>query len=72
MLRSRHSKVVVATTGRFANRPDTKMDIPEDVMFTSAGPTGPGRIRNLGDYKGSRSEHDFADQHNRFTEEEEE
>jgi hypothetical protein len=38
----------------------------EGVLFHNTGPTGWGRKRDHGDYKGSRSEHDFADQHDRF------
>jgi hypothetical protein len=39
------------------------------VLFHATGSTGWRRRRNLGDYKQGRSEHDFRDQHNRFTEE---
>lgn len=48
------------------NRPDTEMHIPRGVLFAETGSTGWGRKRDLGDYKGNRSEHTFADQHDRF------
>jgi hypothetical protein len=51
---------------RAQNRPDIRDDRPRGVLFSTAGPTGWGRRRNLGDYKAGRSEHNFADQHDRF------
>jgi hypothetical protein len=50
---------------RAGNRPDL---IPRDksVLFHNTGPTGWRRHRDHGDYKGNRSEHNFADQHDRF------
>jgi hypothetical protein len=48
------------------NRPQTNDKIPRGVMFSTVGPTGWGRRRNLGDYKKGRSEHDFHDQHDKF------
>jgi hypothetical protein len=53
---------------RTANRPDSRPR-NQGVMFHNTGPTGWGRRRNHGDYKQGRSEHDFRDQHDRFTEE---
>ena len=41
----------------------------ENVLFHRSAPTGWGRRRDLGDYLKGRSEHDFRDQHDRFTEE---
>jgi hypothetical protein len=50
---------------RAQNRPDL---IPRDlgILFHATGSTGWGRKRDLGDYKAGRSEHNFADQHDRF------
>lgn len=48
------------------NRLDISMQIPKDVMFHYAGQTGWRRKRDLGDYKGNRSQHNFADQHDRL------
>jgi hypothetical protein len=53
---------------RTANRPDIRPR-NQGVLFHNTGPTGWGRRRELGDYKQGRSEHDFRDQHDRFTEE---
>jgi hypothetical protein len=53
---------------RTANRPDIKPR-NQGVLFHNTGATGWGRQRELGDYKQGRSEHDFRDQHDRFTEE---
>jgi hypothetical protein len=53
---------------RTANRPDIRPR-DEGVLFHNTGLTGWGRRRNHGDYKQGRSEHDFRDQHDRFTEE---
>jgi len=58
-----HARVV-----RAQNRPDL-IRRDEGVLFHNAGPTGWGRRRDHGDYKAGRSEHNFADQHDRFTEE---
>jgi hypothetical protein len=50
---------------RAANRPNL---IPRDegVLFHNTGSTGWRRRRDHGDYKAGRSEHNFADQHDRF------
>jgi hypothetical protein len=53
---------------RTANRPDIRPR-DEGVLFHNTGATGWGRRRELGDYKQGCSEHDFRDQHDRFTEE---
>jgi hypothetical protein len=53
---------------RTANRPDIRPR-NQGVLFHNTGSTGWRRRRNLGDYKQGRSEHDFRDQHNLFTEE---
>jgi hypothetical protein len=53
---------------RTANRPDIRPR-NQGVLFHATGSTGWGRRRQLGDYKQGRSEHDFRDQHDRFTEE---
>jgi hypothetical protein len=50
-----------------ANRPDLKNVMPEGVMFDRVGPTGWGRIRKLGNYKGNRSEANFADQDHKWS-----
>ena len=62
-LMEEHRRVV-----RAQNRPDL-IRRDEGVLFHNTGPTGWWRIRNLGDYKQGRSEHEFRDQHDRFTEE---
>jgi hypothetical protein len=50
---------------RAQNRPDV---IPRDlgILFHATGSTGWRRRRDHGDYKAGRSEHNFADQHDRF------
>jgi hypothetical protein len=53
---------------RTANRPDIRPR-NQGVLFHNTGPTGWWRIRNLGDYKQGRSEHNFEHLHNLFTEE---
>jgi hypothetical protein len=50
---------------RAQNRPDL-IRRDEGVLFHNTGPTGWGHRRNHGDYKAGRSEHNFADQHDRF------
>jgi hypothetical protein len=54
-----------ANTVRRGNRPDIRPR-DEEVLFHDTGPTGWGRRRDLGDYKGKKSEHNFADQHDKF------
>jgi len=49
-----------------ANRPDMRPRVPGNILFHDAGPTGWGRIRRLGDYKGTRSEANFAHLHDKF------
>jgi hypothetical protein len=49
-----------------SNRPDMRPRVPGNILFHDAGPTGWGRIRQLGDYKGEKSESNFADQHDKF------
>jgi hypothetical protein len=44
---------------RTANRPDIRDDIPRRVLFSEVGQTGWGRRRDLGDYKGNKSEKNF-------------
>ena len=53
-------------TSKKKNRPDMRDLIPKGVMFSAEGSTGWGRKRDLGGYKGTRSEHNFADQHDKF------
>ena len=55
--------------GRAANRPDIRRR-DGGVLFHNTGPTGWGRIRRLGDYKGNKKEGDFSHLHDKFTEEE--
>jgi hypothetical protein len=50
---------------RAANRPGL-MRRDEGVLFHATGSTGWNRHRDHGDYKAGRSEHNFADQHDRF------
>jgi hypothetical protein len=52
------------------NRPDIKDDRPKGVLFSTEGSTGWGRRRDLGNYKGAKSEKDFRHLHDKFTEEE--
>jgi len=63
---SREPKPVLDGEEHKANRPDMKPRVPGDILFHDAGPTGWGRIRRLGDYKGTKSEANFADQHGKF------
>jgi hypothetical protein len=42
------------------NRPDIRDLIPKGVLFSTEGPTGWGRKRDLGNYKEGKSEHDFS------------
>ena len=60
MLTEEHRRVV-----RAQNRPDL-IRRDEGVLFHNTGSTGWGRRRNHGDYKAGRSEHNLADQHDRF------
>jgi hypothetical protein len=55
---------------RAQNRPDIRDDIPQGVLFSEVGQTGWGRRRDLGNYKGAKSEKDFRHLHDKFTEEE--
>lgn len=71
-MRPRNPTPVTEVSVRASNRPDMKMNISNGVMFSAEGSTGWGRIRNLGDYKGNKSEKDFHHLHEKFTEEEEE
>jgi hypothetical protein len=50
---------------RAQNRPDIRPR-DEGVLFHNTGSSGWNRRRDLGDYKAGRSEHNFADQHDRF------
>jgi hypothetical protein len=54
--------------GRAANRPDIRLR-DGGVLFHNTGSSGWNRRRDHGDYLKGRSEHNFADQHDRFTEE---
>jgi hypothetical protein len=54
---------------RAQNRPDL-IRRDEGVLFHNTGPTGWGRRRDHGDYKGAKSEKDFRHLHDKFTEEE--
>jgi hypothetical protein len=53
---------------RAQNRPDIRLR-DEGVLFHNTGSTGWRRRRELGDYKGNRSEQNFEHLHNLFTEE---
>ena len=48
------------------NRPDMRDLIPRRVMFYGTSSTGWGRIRQLGNYKGDKSEKNFNHLHARF------
>jgi hypothetical protein len=50
-----------------ANRPDIR-DVRPRVLFSTAGPTGWRRRRDLGNYKGKKKEGDFSHLHHRFGE----
>ena len=50
---------------RTANRPDIRPR-NQGVLFHNTGPTGWGRKRNLGDYKGNKKEADFSHLHDKF------
>jgi hypothetical protein len=50
---------------RAQNRPDL-IRRDEGVLFHNTGSTGWRRRRDHGDYTAGRSEHNFADQHDRF------
>jgi hypothetical protein len=50
---------------RAANRPDSRRR-DEGVLFHDTGSTGWGRKRDLRGHKKGKSEHNFADQHDRF------
>jgi hypothetical protein len=51
-------------------RPDHVNKLPRRVLFSTAGPTGWRRRRDLGNYKGNKKEGDFSHLHDKFTEEE--
>jgi hypothetical protein len=51
---------------RTANRPDSRDDIPQGVLFSEVGQTGWGRRRDLGDYKGNKSEKNFDHLNEKF------
>jgi hypothetical protein len=55
---------------RTANRPDSRDDIPQGVLFSEVGQTGWGRRRDLGDYKGNKSEKNFDHLNEKFTDQE--
>jgi hypothetical protein len=50
---------------RAQNRPDL-IRRDEGVLFHNTGPSGWNRRHNHGNYKAGRSEHNFADQHDKF------
>ena len=50
---------------RAQNRPDL-IRRDEGVLFHNTGSSGLNRRRDHGSYKQGRSEHNFADQHDRF------
>ena len=54
------------TNLRAKNRPDIKDDRPKGVLFSIEGPTGWGRIRQLGNYKGNKSERNFNHLNHKF------
>ena len=62
-LMEEHRRVV-----RAQNRPDL-IRRDEGVLFHNTGPTGWGRRRDHGDYKGNRSEQNLEHMHNLFNEE---
>jgi hypothetical protein len=55
---------------RAQNRPDIRDDRPKGVLFSTEGSTGWRRRRDLGNYKGNKTEGDFSHLHDKFTEEE--
>jgi hypothetical protein len=48
------------------NRPDIKDDRPKGVLFSTEGSTGWRRRRDLGDYKGNKSEKNFDHLNDKF------
>lgn len=51
-------------------RPELVDKRPRRVLFSTAGPTGWRRRRNLGDYKGGKQERDFSHLHDKFADRE--
>jgi hypothetical protein len=58
------------TSKKKKNRPDMRDLIPRGVMFHETGSTGWRRRRNLGDYKGNKSEKNFDHLNEKFWEQE--
>ena len=53
------------------NRPEYADKIPRRVLFSTQGPSGWRRRRDISTHKGNNmKEGDFSDQHHKFTEEE--
>jgi hypothetical protein len=52
------------------NRPELVDKRPQGVLFSTAGPTGWRRRRDIRNHKGHRTEADFSHLHDKFTEEE--
>jgi hypothetical protein len=51
---------------RAQNRPDISDDRPKGVLFSTEGSTGWHRRRDLGNYKGSKSEKNFDHLNEKF------
>jgi hypothetical protein len=51
-------------------RPELVDKWPRRALFSTAGQTGWRRRRDLGNYKGNKTEGDFSHLHDKFTEEE--
>jgi hypothetical protein len=52
------------------NRPEFVDKRPRRVLFSTAGPTGWRRRRDISTHKGNMKEGDFSHLHDKFTEEE--
>jgi hypothetical protein len=64
---------VITDQNRRVVRAANRLDLirrDEGVLFHNTGSTGWNRRRDHGDYLKGRSEHNFADQHDRFAQEE--
>ena len=52
------------------SRPELVDRLPRRALFSTAGPTGWRRRRDISTHKGNKSEKDFSHLHDKFTEEE--
>ena len=52
------------------NRPELVDKLPRRALFSTAGPTGWRRRRDIRNHKGNKKEAEFSHLHDKFTEEE--